>query len=302
MGARALLDRLIAAGEDHQKAPQRALRAPSLRPYLPGRAHVRRVAGGLRVLARMAWAAGRAGLRRATAPPDPKAKKAQSKETDKPTTAKKDGTKKEEPGVLDTLERAGAAALVVVIALAAGAGVVSALWVRVAPYARTVAGVVVIAVLAAAWAVGPKTQTEKLAGEPEQPAAGGEAQPDPAPLPHAPEPLDGWTVVRTVRQIATANGWLGAHLDDILAWLPGRSREELLEVLAEAGIPVTEQLKLTLPGGRQRNRQGIRVSALPPAPAEAPTQATPGSPPMGPAEEVPDRTPPQPRLVVYGTE
>ncbi|MEC3994013.1 hypothetical protein VSR01_10830 [Actinacidiphila sp. DG2A-62] len=284
------LDRLIAAGEDHQKSPQRAFRLPPLRPYLPGRAHVRRVLGGLAVLAKMAGTASRAGLRKAIAPPEPKQAKAPEKKDDEP------------PGLVDALERAGAAALIVVIVLAAGAGLAGALWEQVAPYARSAIGLVVIALLAAAWVVGPEPEVAEPAGESEQPATGGDAQPDPAPLPHAAEPLEGWAVVRTVRQIATANGWRGAHLDDVLARLPGRSREELLAVLAEAGIPVTEQLKLRLPGGRQRNRQGIRLTALPPAPDEPPAGAPPEPPLPAPDDAAPEPAPRPSPVTVYGTE
>ncbi|MEE4541008.1 hypothetical protein V2S66_03370 [Streptomyces sp. V4-01] len=275
------MDHLIAAGEDHQKSSRRAFGVPSLRPYLPRRRHLRRVLGGLVVLAGMAWKGGRAGLRKAIAPPEPKTKQAKAPEKPKSTKA---GEKKEDelPGLVDALERAAAAALIVVMAVAAAAGVVSALWSQIAPYARTACGVATVTLLTAAWIVGPKPET---AGEPELPADGGEALPDPAPLPQDVAPLRVDPVAAAVRQLATPRGWKGAHLDDVLALLPGHSRTELLEVLAEAGIPVENQLKLTLPGGRQRNRQGIRLSTLPPAP-DQPAAETPPAPPSPAAVEV----------------
>jgi hypothetical protein len=126
---------------------------------------------------------------------------------------------------------------------------------------------------------------------------------DPAPEEGVPvqPPLDADTVARAVRQIAAPQGWRGAHLDDILAHLPGHSREELLGVLAGAGIPITEQLKLTLPGGRQRNRQGVRLTALPAGLGEAPL--APASAPAGPpAEGAPEPLPDPPRGTVHGAQ
>lgn len=296
MGARSLLNRLIAAGEDHQKAPQRAVRLPSLRPFLPRRHHLRRTLRGLPVLAAMAWRAGRTGLRMATAPPKPKQQPKATEEKPQPT---KGGEKKDDQksAAADALERAGAALLVVVIACTAAVGAAGPLWAQVQPYARTAVGVATVALLTAAWIVGPKEP-----GEPEPPAAGGEAEPDPAPLPQDAEPLDIDLVAAAVRQLASPQGWKGAHLDDVLALLPGRSRAELLEVLAEAGIPVTEQLKLTLPGGRQRNRQGIRLAHLPPAPEQPGPEAAPGPPPAAAVEVAPEPAPRAAPVTVYGLE
>lgn len=293
-----LLDRLVAAGEDHQPSPRPAFGMPSLRAYLPGPRHVRRVLGGLLVLAKMAGTASRAGLRKAIAPPQPKKKQAKTPEKPKSTKAseKKDD---EPPGLVDALERAAAAALIVVIAVAAAAGVVSALWSQIAPYARTAGGIAAVVVLTAAWIVGPKEP--QAPGEPE-PAAGGEAEPNPAPLPQDVAPLHLDPVAAAVRQLATPRGWKGAHLDDVLALLPGRSRTELLEVLAEAGIPVEEQLKLTLPGGRKRNRQGIRLTTLPPAPDQPANEAPPEPPLAAAVEAAPEPAPPADPLTVFGNE
>lgn len=112
------------------------------------------------------------------------------------------------------------------------------------------------------------------------------------PLPEEPEgdPFTVEEVAALVRQIAAEHGWLGVHLDDLLTALPGASRTDLLDVLAEGGIPVAEQLKIRLPGGRSRNRQGVRLSGLPPglgeAPAEAPSRG-PQNPPLPPLSTPP---------------
>lgn len=144
----------------------------------------------------------------------------------------------------------------------------------------------------AAWAVAPAPAPRKKIVSPGGVAAA------PAPAEQA-TPLDAWTVARAVHQIATPHGWKGAHLDDVLAHLPGRSKGELLDVLADAQIPVENQLKLTLPGGRQRNRQGVRLTALPPGLGEAPPAPTPG-PPQRPAGAVPEAAPRPPTVTVHG--
>lgn len=295
MGARAVLDKLVEAGEQQVgPAPRRAVALPPLRPYLPSRRHLRRIVGGLVVLVRMVPKAARTGLALATAPP--KTKQDRGKAETPPAaqgSARKDGQK---PSAADTLDRAGAAVLASVIAAAAVVGVVHTLWSQVRPYASVVGAVTTAAVLTAAWIVGPNAGEQSA----EDPAVGGEATPEPASLPQAP-PLDAETIAATVRRIAAPRGWKGAHLDDVLAHLPGRSREELLAALAEAGIPVTEQLKLTLPGGRQRNRQGVRLSALPAAPAGPGQPAVPG-PPEPPAEAAPEPALPAATVTVYGAE
>lgn len=161
----------------------------------------------------------------------------------------------------------------------------------VAPYAVPICWSAAGLWVLAAWMVAPaaKPPVKIVSG-------GGEAAP-PSPASQV-DPLDAWTVARTVWQIATAGGWQGAHLDDVLAHLPGRSRAELLQVLADAEIPVAQQLKLTLPGGRQRNRQGVRLSALPGAWGEAPPAPAP-APPAGPAEAPPEPAPRPPHLTVH---
>lgn len=249
MGARALLDQLIAAGEDHQKAPQRALRTPSLRPYLPGRAHVRRTVGGLPVLVRMAWKAARTGLRKATAPP-----KTKKQEADKPAAAKDGEKKKDEPGFLDALERAGAAVLIVIIGLAAGAGAAGTLWAQVAPYARTVIGVAVVALLTAAWAVGPTTPPKKTTDTPPS---------DPTQTSPADLIARDRAAMLTLLDEAT-RGRNGIHLDplhQITSAHPlfaGVARPQLGALLAGLDVPVVRSLSVDGVEGRT----GVRRTAV----------------------------------------
>lgn len=281
---------------------RRAFTRPPMRPYLPGRAHLRRILRGAVILARMAWRAGRAALRRATAPPKPE----KAKTTDK--SAEKDAEKTDKKRALaDELDRGGAALLIVVVAGITGAGAIRAAWPILHPYAPVLGSVLVGGLLTAAWVVGPEEQDEPGDGAGEKapktpgPATDGGAAQLTAPSPVPTEPLTADRVATVVRQIATPRGWKGAHLDDVLAHLPGRSREELLQVLADARIPVTEQLKLTLPGGKQRNRQGIRLSVLPAAPNQAPAgPAT--TPPQQPALAPPEPAPRPVPVTVYGAE
>lgn len=264
---------------------RRAFGRPSLGPYLPGRPHLRRVLRGAVILARRAWRSGRAALRRASTPPQ----------------------QGEKPSAFDGLERAGVATLIVLVTGAAGAGAVRSGWPVLHPYAPVLSSVAAVALLTAAWVAGPETPDEpgEDAGEkspvtPKPAAGGGAAQAHVAPLPQ-PEPLTVDQVAAVVRQLATPHGWKGAHLDDVLAHLPGRSRTELLQVLADARIPVTEQLKLMLPGGKQRNRQGIRLDTLPAAPEQAPA-APATTPPQPAAEAPPEPLPRVPHLTVHGNQ
>lgn len=178
---------------------------------------------------------------------------------------------------------AGAIGLVVIVT--AGGAVAY----FVAPYAQQIGMTAGAAWLVTAAALAPRevwnAPAKTVRGEPKQTSEQ-----------HPAAPLDAATVARLVRQIAAAEEWKGVHLDDLLAHLPRRSRTELLDVLAEARIPVENQLKLTLPGGRQRNRQGVRVSALPPGlgeapatPAEAPPPGSPEGPAEAPTQPLPDR-------------
>lgn len=187
----------------------------------------------------------------------------------------------------DRWESLGIAALAgtvgaVVVVIVGGAVVYVA-----APYAGPIGIAAGVAWLIAAGIVAPATT-----------AAPVERAEEPGEQPAQP-PLDAAMVAELVRRIAAAGGWQGAHLDDLLANLPGRSRGELLAVLAGAKIPVADQLKLTLPGGRQRNRQGVRLSTLPEGLGEA--VPAPASPPSHhPAELVPDPPPRVAPVTVHG--
>lgn len=133
------------------------------------------------------------------------------------------------------------------------------------------AGWLVTAAMLAPRKVWARTANPSTAA-PEAPEAAPAEAPEPAPL----SPED---VVRAVRQIAAMRDWSGVHLTDLEERLD-TTREHLLDTLTEAGIEVSEQLKLRLPNGHQRNRQGVRLSALP----QVPTTAAAG-PADHPAEE-----------------
>lgn len=259
----------------------RAFARPRLRPYLPDLRFLRRILGGLMVLLRAGWRAGRKALRRATTPE----KKPQAK-GEKPEKEKR-------ASFGDAADRLGAGLLICGIAGGLAVGGVRAVWPHVAPYGPMLACVGTVGLLGAAWAVGPDAPPGEKAAAEKRPAAGGAPITPPSPAPKM-GPLTAVEVEAAVRAVAVPNGWLGAHLDDVLAHLPGRSRGELLAVLAGARIPVVEQLKLRLPGGRQRNRQGVRLAALPEAHAGAPERAI-----SAPAMRVPDHTPPADQAPVY---
>jgi hypothetical protein len=252
----------------------RAFARPKLRPYLPDLRFLRTVGQGLCVLCTGARAAVRRGVRAVLGVP-----------------AKRPASREE---MAEAADRAGMGLLVLAVAGASGAGVVATVGRHLVPYLPWVVGGVVLVVVGVACAAAPgDTPRKKIV------KAGGVA-PAPPPPGQAP-PLDVAAVARAVRAVAVPNGWLGAHLDDVLAHLPGHSRGQLLDVLAEAGIPVAEQLKLTLPGGRQRNRQGVRLSTLPAGLGEAPPTPAPGPP--QPAPEVPAHPPPRvPHLTVHRGE
>lgn len=187
----------------------------------------------------------------------------------------------------DRVESLGAAALTAAVGGTAAVLVGRVMLRMVAPYGQVIGWSVLAVWVLGAWTVGPApTARAKIV------SGGGEAA-GPVEAPKA-VPLTVAEIAVAVRTVAAPNGWLGAHLDDVLAHLPGRSREELLTVLAEAGIPVENQLKLTLPGGRQRNRQGIRLTALPPGPAQPSVPAPP--------EAAVEAAPPGVPLIVYGPE
>lgn len=190
------------------------------------------------------------------------------------------------PTAVDQLERAAIGALCALVALTALGGTVAAFGARMAPYLPAAAAAGMPALLIAAWAVAPEKSKKKTPQSSRQDAA-------------VPPPVDAATVAALVRQIAAAGGWQGVHLDDLLAHLPGRSKTELLDALAGAGIPVAEQLKLTLPGGRQRNRQGVRVSALPQGLGEDPP-AVAQTPAQRPAQLVPQHLPDPAKVTVHG--
>lgn len=292
MNVRTLLDKIITDAEAGERAPGRALARPRLRLYLPDRHALKRLAAGFAVLIRglvgllgKAFKAASAGE---TKKPQAKTEKVGPGSQDTPGAGKgKEAEKKPAPwdGLADWGERAAIGALGVLIAGAALGGAVAAVGAKLAPYLPLASGVALAGLLIAAWIVAPDPDAKKT-------APGGKKE--------TAEPvLDAAAVAYQVRRIATAGGWKGAHLDDLLAHLPGRSRAELLDTLAKARIPVEAQLKLTLPGGRQRNRQGVRLSALPAGLGEAP-QPPPQTPPQRPAQLVAEHLPESGRVTVHG--
>jgi len=159
----------------------------------------------------------------------------------------------------------------------------------VAVYGVRVEGRGVLLGLAGAWLVAAAALAPREVWAP----ADAPAKEDSAPELAGPEsalpaaPLGPELLAATVREIAGAHGWAGAHLSDIETRL-GATREALLAALAEAGIEVAEQLKVMLPGGRQRNRQGVRLRDLPAGLGEAPEPPPPG--PVVGHTEVADKT------------
>lgn len=243
------------------------------------------IKGGARLLAkavRTGWAA--------TAPKPPPAEKPAEKGADPSKINKEkavgEKTTPKGPTAIDQLERAAIGALCALVALTTLGGTIAALGSRMAPYLPAAAAAGMPALLIAAWAVAPEKPKKKTPQSSKQDAA-------------VLAPVDAATVAALVRQIAAAGGWQGVHLDDLLAHLPGRSKTELLDALAGAGIPVAEQLKLTLPGGRQRNRQGVRVSALPQGLGEDPPAAA-QAPGQRPAQLVPQHLPDPTKVTVHG--
>lgn len=291
MSVRAALDKIIADAEAGERAPGRALTRPRLRPYLPDRHALKRLAAGFAILIRglvgLLGKALKAASAGETKKPQAKTEKVGSDSKDTPEVGKgKEAGTAAMPwdGLADWGERAAIGALGVLVAGAALGGAVAAVGATLAPYLPAAAGVALAGLLIAAWTVAPDPDAKKTApgGKKETAAA-----------------LDAAAVAYQVRRIATAGGWKGAHLDDLLAHLPGRSRAELLDTLTKARIPVEEQLKLTLPGGRQRNRQGVRLSALPAGLGEAPQPPAQTSP-QRPAQLVVEQLPESGRVTVHG--
>jgi hypothetical protein len=95
-------------------------------------------------------------------------------------------------------------------------------------------------------------------------------------------------VAALIRAVAARHEHRGAHLDDLLAEpaFKGWEKAELKAALqADWGLPV-ESFKLIF-AGRQRVRDGVRLTALPEHAPEAPA----GAPPGGAPEAAPDPLP-----------
>lgn len=262
----------------------RAFAVPPLHPYLPDQWLLRRLTAGLGVLADRAWRGTGRGLRRGAAALEDK-----SQESGADSSPDRLGS------MADAAEKGGRVVLVVVIGVGAGGGAVATTWLLLRPFLPWITAVGLLAVVAAALAVAPDERRPEAKTKPIA-----EREASPANV----TDLTVEQIAHAVRQIAAERGWSGTHLTDLEEHL-GATREALLDTLAESGIEVAEQLKLRLSDGRQRNRQGVRLTALPAGLGEAPEPAAqhPASTPAeGPPEAV-DRTLPDPApATVYGAE
>lgn len=258
---------------------RRAFARPALRPYLPNRAHLRRILHGAIILARIAGRAGLGALRRATAPPAPEKQEQASNAKEKQGQPEKpEGKKPKKPSTADTLERAGAGSLIVVISGIVVGGAVRAAWPHVALYAPIPCGVLVCGLIAAAWAVGPPPPAK-----PHQPATA----PTPAPAPEDLLARDRAAML-TLLDAAT-RGRNGIHLDPLYELTSQHPlfgpvpRARLGALLAGLGVPTVRSLSVDGVEGRT----GVRRSAVEELLA-LPHPNTPGGPSRA-AESVSDQ-------------
>ncbi|MFD5552041.1 hypothetical protein ACFWJQ_35570 [Streptomyces goshikiensis] len=252
-----------------------------LRNYLPTRAQLAvpfaGVGGGTRVLIRHGW-----------------------------TWLGKDGW------VWDGFGKAGAVAGGIVFGLpAAWQAVVTA----IGPYSAFVPTAVVICGCVAAKRYAPHDEDgaepkpkEKLMKAGPAPAAEaaveGPDEDEPEYLDEEPEdPIEAEEVVALIRTVAARQQHQGAHLDDLLAepLFEGWEKADLKAALTDWGLPVAGfKLIFKTPEGKaQRNRDGVRLRHLPPAPTrgpgEGPARGLSMVPSQAPAEasvEAPVGTPP----------
>lgn len=138
----------------------RAFTRPRLRPYLPDRRFLRRVLGGLMVLLRVGWRAGRKALRLATAPEKKQPVKGEKPEGEQP----KKQEKRESVG--DAVDRFGGGLLICGIAGAVTVGGIRTAWPHVAPYGPVLACVGMVGLVGAAWAAGPPSVRGEVEGPP----------------------------------------------------------------------------------------------------------------------------------------
>ncbi|WP_432091038.1 hypothetical protein [Streptomyces sp. NRRL F-5630] len=130
----------------------------------------------------------------------------------------------------------------------------------------------------AAWRAAPPRE----AAVEEKPSA--ESEPDDALTRHE--------VAALIRAVAARHEHRGAHLDDLLAepLFEGWEKAELKAALIEDwGLPV-ESFKLIF-AGRQRVRDGVRLTALPEPPVEGPPEAPPGGAPEAAVDPLPEPLP-----------
>lgn len=100
------------------------------------------------------------------------------------------------------------------------------------------------------------------------------------------EPIEADEVAALIRAVAARQQHQGAHLEDLLteALFTGWEKAELKAALTDDWALPVESFKLifaTGEGKRQRNREGVRLRHLPPAPARG-LSAVPSQPPVEP--------------------
>ncbi|MGW3491993.1 hypothetical protein [Streptomyces sp. NPDC001054] len=110
-----------------------------------------------------------------------------------------------------------------------------------------------------------------------------------------PEPDNDLTraeVAALIRSVAARHEHRGVHLDDLLAEpaFEGWEKAELKAALIEDWALPVESFKLIF-DGRQRVRDGVRLTALPEPPSEAPVGAAPGGAPEAAASPLPEPLP-----------
>ncbi|MEU5431016.1 hypothetical protein AB0H73_36180 [Streptomyces olivoreticuli] len=169
-------------------------------------------------------------------------------------------------GPQDALMRAGG----VVLAGYAGVNTVTTIG---GPFVGYITPAAVVGWCVSAKLHAPKGEEEKPMKEKKQPTtADNEDQDDEPEYLDEAEEVEVEDVAALIRAVAARHQHQGAHLDDLLAepFFEGWGKADLKAALTDDwGLPV-EGFKLFFPtpsGKRQRNREGVRLRHLPPAPA-----------------------------------
>lgn len=287
MDVRTLLDKIISDAELGEKAPGRALRWPLLRPYLPDRHALTRLAAGSRVLCGYALR----GLRRAVVAVFTEDAKKPPTKAEKPGTGEKDTSKKRKKAEkkappakatpkADWLERAAiglfgslVGGIVLVTALAAVGP-------HVRPYLPIATGVVVLAWVAAAWIVAPEPAPKKATPSAEEPSSQDTTERDRRSLLHM---LDAATAGRNGVHLGELHRWLIAH-----PTFQGLQRHHVGPLLEDFAVPYQRTLSVDGIEGRSGVRRADVDALLLALPQER------QAPPSQPSESDPDLRESQP--------